>query len=104
MVKVYGDTVDNETCCKHYHAPVDIIAIKFKCCDKYYPCYKCHEEHEQHQVKRWSEDEFNTEAVLCGVCKRHLTINEYMMTETCPYCDSHFNTRCMFHYHHYFEV
>ena len=30
---------------------LDVIAIKFKCCNKYYPCYKCHEEHESHAIK-----------------------------------------------------
>lgn len=43
--KIYGATIDNETRCTHYHTPLDIIAIKFKCCDKYYPCYKCHNEY-----------------------------------------------------------
>ncbi len=47
----------------------DIIAIKFKCCNKYYPCYKCHNEFEKHAIKRWSEPSFNEKAILCGVCK-----------------------------------
>ena len=38
---------------------LDVIAIKFKCCNKYYPCYKCHEEHESHAIKRWTEKEFD---------------------------------------------
>ena len=44
MLKVYGSLVDNETRCIHYHTFLDIIAIKFKCCEKYYPCYQCHNE------------------------------------------------------------
>ncbi len=67
--KIYGATIDNETRCTHYHTPLDIIAIKFKCCDKYYPCYKCHNEDVSHAIKRWSADEFDTKAILCGVCK-----------------------------------
>lgn len=53
MVKIHGLTVDNESRCEHYHTPLDIIAIKFKCCDKFYPCYKCHNECEKHDIKRW---------------------------------------------------
>ena len=36
MFKIYGLTVDNQTRCQHYHSVLDIIAIKFKCCDKFY--------------------------------------------------------------------
>jgi uncharacterized CHY-type Zn-finger protein len=104
MVKVYGSTVDDETRCTHYQTPLDVIAIKFKCCDKYYPCYKCHNEHESHQIARWESSEFDQKAILCGVCKHELTINEYMMTETCPNCNAHFNNRCKFHYHLYFVI
>lgn len=104
MVKVYGSTVDDETRCTHYQTPLDVIAIKFKCCDKYYPCYKCHNEHESHQIVRWGSSEFDQKAILCGVCKHELTINEYMMTETCPNCNAHFNNRCKFHYHLYFVI
>lgn len=46
MPKVYGATVDQETRCTHYNTPFDVIAIKFKCCHKYYPCFKCHNESE----------------------------------------------------------
>lgn len=44
MPKVYGSLIDTETRCRHYFTEEDIIAIKFKCCNKYYPCYKCHNE------------------------------------------------------------
>jgi len=104
LPKVYGSIVDNETRCIHYQSFLDIIAIKFKCCNKYYPCYQCHNDHETHPIKRWSEDEFNEYAIMCGVCKNEMTINEYMMVESCPKCQSHFNHRCKFHYHLYFEV
>lgn len=39
MPKVYGSLIDTETRCRHYFTEEDIIAIKFKCCNKYYPCY-----------------------------------------------------------------
>lgn len=105
MPKVYGSLIDTETRCRHYFTEEDIIAIKFfKCCNKYYPCYKCHNEFEKHAIKRWSEPSFNEKAILCGVCKHELTINEYMMVERCPNCQSRFNNRCKYHYHIYFEI
>lgn len=104
MPKVYGSLVDNETRCTHYHTFLDVIAIKFKCCNKHYPCYQCHEEHETHPIKRWSEQEFDEKAIMCGVCKHEMSIQDYMMTELCPKCQAHFNSRCKFHYHLYFEL
>ncbi|WIZ15667.1 CHY zinc finger protein [Staphylococcus aureus] len=74
MPKVYGSLIDTETRCRHYFTEEDIIAIKFKCCNKYYPCYKCHNEFEKHAIER------------------------------CPNCQSRFNNRCKYHYHIYFEI
>lgn len=103
MIKVFGQLVDDQTRCEHYHTEKDIIAIKFKCCDQYYPCYKCHEESEQHPIVVWPKDEFHEKAILCGVCKREHTIHEYLATNNCLNCKSHFNEKCEFHYHLYFE-
>lgn len=102
--KVYGPTVDEETRCVHYHTVLDIVAIKFKCCGRFYPCYKCHQECEQHPIQRWEKNEFSEEAILCGHCKRTLTISQYMNATDCPYCNAHFNKRCKNHYHIYFNV
>ena len=102
--QVYGKVVDDETRCEHYHSPLDIIAIKFKCCDKYYPCSQCHEETADHPAQTWNKDEWNTKAILCGVCKSELTINEYMNSnDQCPNCRSAFNPNCSKHYHLYFQ-
>jgi len=104
VTKVYGELVDGETRCKHYHSPLDIIAIKFKCCDKYYPCYQCHEETTDHPAKVWNKDEWDTKGILCGICKTELTINEYMNSnDKCPNCRSAFNPNCRKHYHLYFQ-
>jgi len=104
-VKVYGKLVDDETRCEHYHSPLDIIAIKFKCCGKYYPCYECHRETAGHDAQRWSKDEWNIKAILCGVCKTELTINKYMRSgNQCPTCKKTFNPNCSKHYHLYFQV
>ncbi|MCS4486408.1 CHY zinc finger protein [Staphylococcus americanisciuri] len=105
MVHVYGATVDNETRCKHYHTEVDIIAIKFKCCNKYYPCIHCHNEAESHSAEQWPTKTFDNEkAVLCGVCQHEMTIHTYMQVTSCPHCHSLFNSRCQAHYPYYFEV
>ncbi|WP_391119028.1 CHY zinc finger protein [Psychrobacillus sp. L3] len=102
-MKVYGAVVDNETRCTHYHTEKDIIAIKFKCCNRYYPCYKCHEEEADHTIERWQQKQFDALAVLCGSCQTELTINEYMQTDNCPNCKAVFNERCAAHYPIYFE-
>lgn len=102
--KVYGKVIDDKTRCEHYQSPVDIIAIKFKCCDKYYPCHQCHEETADHAAQVWDKDERDTKAILCGVCKTELTINEYMNSgNECPNCKSSFNPNCSKHYHLYFK-
>lgn len=103
MPKVYGPTVDDQTRCKHYHTGKDIIAIKFKCCNKYYPCYRCHEQCENHKITVWGKDEFEELAILCGVCKTEHTINEYLNTDHCLYCKSAFNEGCQKHYYLYFD-
>ena len=54
-MQVYGAVVDEETRCTHYHTEKDIVAIKFKCCDRYYPCYLCHEEYADHPIERWAK-------------------------------------------------
>jgi uncharacterized CHY-type Zn-finger protein len=102
-MKVYGAVVDNETRCTHYHMVKDIIAIKFKCCNRYYPCYKCHEEDADHNIERWPQEQFDELAILCGSCHTELTINQYMQTASCPHCEAAFNERCTAHYPIYFE-
>jgi uncharacterized CHY-type Zn-finger protein len=104
MIKVKGKCVDEQTRCVHYHSPLDVIAIKFKCCGEYYPCYECHSETSGHEAEQWKKDEWDTKAILCGVCKNELTINEYMKSDShCPHCHFSFNPNCSRHYHLYFE-
>ena len=61
-------------------------------------------EHVSHTIERWAENEFDEKAIMCGVCKHEMRIRDYMMVEMCPRCKAHFNSRCKFHYHLYFEV
>lgn len=100
---VYGKIIDEETRCVHYKTENDIVAIKFRCCVKYYPCYKCHEESEEHKIEKWKTDEFDEKAILCGVCNTEHTITEYINRDKCKKCDSEFNSNCRFHRHLYFE-
>ena len=104
-IEIFGKPVDGETRCEHYHSLADVIAIKFKCCDRYYPCYQCHEETTDHAAQTWRKDEWGTKAVLCGVCKAELTVNEYMHSnDQCPNCGAAFNPNCSKHYHLYFQT
>ena len=104
-VEVNGANVDARTRCAHYHKEIDIIAIKFKCCGEWFPCFECHAENAEHQARVWSADEYAEKAVLCGNCGHQLTIDEYMKCDSiCPECRNSFNPGCANHYHLYFEV
>jgi len=102
---IKGKVIDEETRCVHYHSALDIVAIKFKCCDEYYPCHKCHEEEADHATRRWTKTEFQEKAILCGNCKNELSIEEYVTAKNhCPHCKAAFNPGCSAHFHLYFEV
>ncbi len=102
---VKGKVIDEQTRCVHYRSPLDVIAIKFKCCHEYYPCYECHEEEADHKSEVWKKDEFETNAILCGVCGNEMTIHEYLTGSTqCHYCNAVFNPNCSKHHHLYFEI
>jgi len=103
-VEVFGVDVDNETRCAHWHSALDIIAIKFKCCGLWYPCFDCHREIADHQPDVWQSSEFDEEAVLCGSCGHQLTITEYLASNSkCTECHAEFNPGCAKHYHLYFQ-
>lgn len=104
MIEVKGQLLDDETRCQHYHSTLDVIAIKFKCCNDYYPCFECHQQAVSHEAQVWEKEEWNTKAVLCGVCKTELTVQQYLDSNNeCPYCKAAFNPKCSNHYHLYFE-
>ena len=103
-VEVFGQTVDDETRCVHYRSPEDIVAIKFRCCGRYYPCYRCHEEAETHSAQQWHLEERSELALLCGVCNTQHSIDTYLAVERCPTCNSTFNEGCRLHTHLYFET
>jgi uncharacterized CHY-type Zn-finger protein len=102
-IPVKGYLVDDDTRCTHYHSLLDVIAIKFKCCDAYYACYYCHEENAGHPAQRWEVNEFDTKAILCGICSGELTIAQYKAAGfSCPHCNASFNPNCVKHNHLYF--
>jgi uncharacterized CHY-type Zn-finger protein len=105
LAEVRGVELDPQTRCRHYHGPIDIIAIKMKCCGLYYACKDCHEALADHPAAVWPEKEWGEKAVLCGSCGTELTIRQYMQCGyQCPACNARFNPRCRNHYHDYFAV
>ena len=103
-VNIVGARVDEETRCAHYRSERDIIAIKFKCCGRWFPCYECHAEFAGHAAEVWRKSEFNEPVILCGGCGQRLTAREYLDSESvCPRCGRAFNPGCVRHHHLYFE-
>ena len=102
---VHGIDLDPQTRCAHYNKPVDVIAIKMKCCGLYYACKDCHEALAGHAIEVWPREEWDQLAVLCGCCGTELSIRAYMECgNTCPACGAQFNPGCRNHYHFYFEA
>jgi uncharacterized CHY-type Zn-finger protein len=99
---VYGLPVDAETRCVHYHGETDVIAIRFRCCGRFYPCHACHEAVADHPSTVWGVDERAAHALLCGVCGGELSIERYLDVEACPNCGAEFNPGCRLHRHLYF--
>ncbi|KAF3763264.1 CHY zinc finger family protein [Cryphonectria parasitica EP155] len=103
--KVHGLNVTDRTQCAHWNSDLDIIAIRHKCCGEYYACISCHEAVAGHSAQVWARDERDTPAVLCGNCRRELTVAEYLgCGNTCPGCGAGFNPGCARHYDLYFET
>jgi uncharacterized CHY-type Zn-finger protein len=101
---IKGKVIDDNTRCVHYHSPLDTIAIKFKCCGHYYPCYFCHREEADHAATIWRKTELDERAILCGVCSTAMTIAAYKVCNyQCPFCNASFNPKCADHDHLYFE-
>lgn len=101
--RVFGKTVDEHTRCVHYSTELDIIAIRFACCDRYFPCHLCHFECAEHSAQQWPREQWNQKAILCGHCWTELTIEAYMGVSACPDCAAPFNPRCAAHADFYFS-
>ena len=102
MTKIIG-AIDSQGKCNHYRRPLDIRAIKFRCCNEFYSCIDCHLENAEHQPQRWSPEQFHEQAILCGVCKKEISIAAYIHSNSnCPSCQANFNPKCKNHFHLYF--
>ena len=102
---VYGEGVDANTRCAHYHGAQDVVALRFKCCGRWYPCRLCHDASERHAAAVWPRHERGERAVLCGACGYRLRIAEYLSAGSkCSCCGAAFNPGCANHYHLYFEM
>lgn len=100
--EVAGSTVDAETRCTHYASALDVVAIRFHCCGRWYPCLHCHADAEDHPVLPWPATLRDAEALLCGVCRHRLRIDEYLGTDRCTACAAPFNPGCSRHHPVYF--
>lgn len=102
--EVLGVGLDAQSRCGHYASPLDIIAIRFKCCGRYYACKDCHDALAGHEPELWTRDDEQRGAVRCGACAGELTIREYLDSQSrCPRCRAPFNPRCANHYQFYFD-
>lgn len=100
---VHGIGLDPQTRCAHWHSPLDVVAIQMRCCGRFYACRECHDESENHPAQVWPREEWNTRAVLCGVCRSTLTIRAYVDGPSgCPECGASFNPGCKGHHGLYF--
>jgi uncharacterized CHY-type Zn-finger protein len=103
--EIRGIALDGETRCVHWHSPVDIVAIKMKCCGVYYACRDCHDALAGHAIEVWPRAKFGAEAVLCGACGAEMSIRTYLeCADGCPTCGAGFNPGCRSHRHFYFET
>jgi uncharacterized CHY-type Zn-finger protein len=101
---VRGLDVGPETRCAHYDGQRDVIALRFGCCERFYPCHACHDVVADHDAAPWPRDRFDEPAVLCGVCETVLTASAYLRADhECPACSAEFNPGCVAHHDRYFE-
>ena len=103
-VPLRGVAVDAKTRCTHYDSELDVVALRFPCCDAYCPCFRCHEAVADHDPERAPSEAFDDPAVLCRVCGATLSTRAYLdCGDACPECDASFNPGCRRHHDRYFE-
>ncbi|MBB6647024.1 CHY zinc finger protein [Halobellus ruber] len=103
-VSLRGVAVGSETRCAHWNSELDVVALRFGCCEAFAPCHACHAETADHDPEPWPQDRFDDPAVLCGVCRTTLSARTYLDgTDACPRCGAEFNPGCRRHRDRYFE-
>ncbi|MDC0237293.1 CHY zinc finger protein [Gammaproteobacteria bacterium] len=101
---VFGAGIDAQTRCKHYRTDLDVVAIRFYCCERWYACHDCHVAIANHATEVWPRRLWEQQAILCGVCGHRLSVHQYLESNSvCPSCTAHFNPGCQLHHHMYFE-
>lgn len=101
-IVVRGAAVDAQTRCVHYAGAVDVVALRFRCCGDWYPCFRCHDGAVAHERLVWPAADADTVVALCGCCGATMTLAEYEAAPECPSCGAAFNPRCALHHHLYF--
>lgn len=102
-VPLRGVRVDPNTRCEHYDGSRDVIAIRFACCDTYYPCFRCHRAATDHEPTLWPASRKHEPAVLCGSCGETMSAAVYLSSDhACPHCGAAFNPGCAAHHDRYF--
>ena len=100
---VLGVDLDAETRCAHWHSPLDIVAIRMRCCGQWYACKDCHEALADHPIQVWPRSAWDEPAVLCGACGEQLSVRAYLgCADGCPDCGAAFNPGCRLHRRFYF--
>lgn len=95
MIKIYGQLIDEQGRCVHYHSQLDIIANQCNSCHKFYACFNCHNELENHDFSPVSLKSEQT--VLCGNCQQTFTYQTYSNLSECSSCQAKFNPSCSLH-------
>ena len=104
-VEVYGMDVDTRSGCEHYRSPLDIVALAFPCCNRFYACPECHDAVADHEATVWERAHFETRAILCGACGQRMSIRAYLAEgDACSSCGAAFNPGCRLHHHLYFAL
>ena len=102
---VQGIDVDAQTRCAHWQGPMDVIALRMKCCGAWFPCFECHAALADHPAQVWPLAQRTQGAVLCGVCGGVLSVSGCLACDSpCPACGAAFNPGCQTHLHLYFEL
>ncbi|MGL4819778.1 MAG: GNAT family N-acetyltransferase [Bacilli bacterium] len=100
----FGKVIDDFTRCDHYHTARDIISLRFKCCDRFYPCHLCHAETAGHEATLWEQSDYDVPVVCCGNCDSKFSIHQYLAADaTCPVCTAEWNPACKTHSHFYWK-
>lgn len=55
-------------------------------------------------MRPWPADQLGEFAILCGVCRKTMTITDYLQVDGCSNCAAAFNPGCASHWSIYFDV